>query len=211
MINYLQFYNSLHPYGCFSLHQARLLFPDIDRSNFTRWLKQGLLLRLRQEWYAFPDMLQVPDFARYVAERIYRPSYISLHTALSFYGIIPESVVRITSVTTLKKASFENAFGQYSYQCVKPAVFFGYEPKTIDLGMGFAARTYLLATPEKALLDLLYLYPEYKTEEDMLELRLDEDYLHEDLNLDELTLYQEQIGSKALNARIKTLMRAYEL
>lgn len=211
MVNFVQFQNTMHPYGCFSLHQAKLHFPGIDRSNFTRWVKQGLLLRLRQEWYAFPDMLQVPDFARFVAERIYKPSYISLHSALSFYGMIPEAVMRITSVTTLKTASFENDFAQYSYQSVKPALFFGYEPMTIDMGPGNAPRAYMLATPEKALIDLLYLYPEYKTEEEMLELRLDEDYMQDELRLDLFSDYQKRIGSKALNTRVNTLRKAYNL
>lgn len=211
MTNYLQFQNTMRSYGCFSLHQANLHFPGINRSNFTRWVKQGLLLRLRKEWYAFPDMLQVPDFARLVAERIYSPSYISLHSALSFYGMIPEAVMRITSITTLKTAAFENEFAQYSYQSVKPALFFGYEPKTIDMGPGNAPRAYMLATPEKAIIDLLYLYPEYKTEEEMLELRLDEDYLQDELSLDLLTEYQKRIGSKALNGRVNTLKKAYKL
>ncbi len=196
----------MHPYGCFNVHQVKMAFPGYDRSNYTRWVKQGLLLRLRQEWYAFPDMLREVDFARFVAERMYRPSYISLHSALSYYGMIPESVVRITSVTTLKTASFENVFGQYSYQNVKPSCFFGYEPRLTPNG-----RTFMLAHPEKALLDLLYLYPQYNTEEEIEELRLDEDYMTSDLNLDRLAEYQSRIGSKALDSRVKLLRKYFDL
>lgn len=196
----------MHPYGCFNVQQVKIAFPDFDRTNYTRWVKQGLLLRLRQEWYAFPDMLKEPDFARFVAERIYRPSYISLHSALSFYGMIPEAVVRITSVSTLKTVSFENDFGQYSYQSVKPTYFFGYAPRQTLSG-----RSFMLAHPEKALLDLLYLYPQYNTEDEIEELRLDEDYMTSELNLERLEEYQHRIGSKALDARVKLLRQYFEI
>jgi hypothetical protein len=52
-----------------------------------------------------------------------------LHTALAFYGIIPEAVVQVTSVTSLKTASFRNEFGEYSYKNVKENLMFGYELK----------------------------------------------------------------------------------
>lgn len=61
---------------------------------------------LRNEYYAFPEFRQFPEASRYVANLIYSPSYISLHSALEFYGMIPEEVVQITSVTTLKAAKF---------------------------------------------------------------------------------------------------------
>lgn len=111
-------------------------------------------MKLRNGWYAFHECLSLPDFQQYIANRIYRPSYISLHTALSHYGMIPEEVMKTTSVTTLKTAEFKNAFGVYAYQMVKRELMFGYQPKPMADG-----RSILFATPEKALLDLLYLYP----------------------------------------------------
>ena len=154
MVSYIEFKEKLLPEGCFSIHQARLYFPTFDRNNLTRWTKKGLLFRLRQEWYAFPELLQRPDFARYIAGRIYRPSYISLHTALSIYGLIPEAVSSITSVSTLKTARFENAFGQYTYQNVKPELFFGYKPVILPLNTAIInapKQAWMLAHPEKAL------------------------------------------------------------
>ena len=161
---------------------------------------------LRRGWYAFADYLQQPDYARYFAGKIYAPSYISLHTALSFYGIIPEAVVEITSVTTQKTCRYENAFGQFSYQTVRPRLFWGFEPKTMRDG-----KQYMMATPEKAIIDLLYLYPQYSSVEDMRELRLDEDWMHDELNLARLKEFAERINSPILNKRIKLLLKAYEL
>jgi len=214
MVSYIEFKERLLPEGCFSIHQARLYFPTFDRNNLTRWTKKGLLLRLRQEWYVFPELLQRPDFSRYVAGRIYRPSYISLHTALSIYGMIPEAVTSITSVSTLKTARFENAFGQYAYQNVKPELFFGYKPVMLPQNTAIInapQQAWMLAHPEKALLDLLYLYPFYDNEQELEQLRLDEDYMTDELDLDRLSEYQQKMGNKALDTRIKKLLKIYDL
>ena len=171
-MDFLTFRERMYPMGCFNINQVLLWEKNFDRNNLTRWCQRGLLVKLRNQYYAFPECRQVPDFSRYVANRIYAPSYISLHSALSFYGMIPEEVVQLTSVTTLKTAKFENPFGVFHYQNVKTPLYFGYEVKTMQNG-----RRLLFATPEKALLDLLYLNPYYKTEQDMEELRLDEDFM----------------------------------
>jgi hypothetical protein len=205
-ISYISFREEFIRYGCFSSNQVRLRHNDFDANNYTRWCRKGLLVRLRQGWYAFAECLQMPDFARYIAGRIYKPSYISLHTALSFYGMIPEAVVSINSVSTLKTMSFSNSFGEYTYQHIKPSLLFGFEHKNMGDG-----RAIPFATPEKALLDLLYLYPMYRTTEDMLELRLDEDYLQEELDLDRLERYLGLFGCKALESRVDTLKEAYGL
>lgn len=214
MVSYLEFREKLLPEGCFSIHQARAYFPSFDRNNLTRWSHKGLLIKLRQEWHAFPELLQRSDFSRYVACRIYSPSYISLHTALSIYGMIPEAVTSITSVTTLKTARFENKFGQYSYQNVKPQLFFGYKPvppPTNTSIINAPKQTWWLAHPEKALLDLLYLYPFYDNDTELEQLRLDEAFMTEELDIDRLKDYQQRISSKALDSRIKKLLRIYDL
>ena len=203
-MDFLTFRGRMFPMGCFNINQVLLWEKDFDRNNLTRWCRKGLLVKLRNEYYAFPEFRQVPDASRYVANRIYTPSYISLHSALAFYGMIPEEVVQITSVTTLKTAMFDNSFGTFHYQNVKTPLYFGYEIKTMQNGRGL-----LFATPEKALLDLLYLNPFYKTEQDMEELRLDEDFMQSEFNRERLDAYLPRIGSKALNQRVSLLSKVY--
>ena len=205
-MNYLLFKERMYPMGCFNINQVLLWEENFDRDNLTRWCRRGLLVKLRNQYYAFPEYRQVPDFSRYVANRIYAPSYISLHSAMSFYGMIPEEVVQLTSVTTLKTARFENVFGTFHYQNVKTPLFFGYENKTMQSGRGL-----LFATPEKALLDLLYLNPYYKTEQDMEELRLDEDYMQNELNMERLMSYLSKMQSKTLEQKVRRLKKVYEL
>ena len=203
-MTYLQFLEQWHKVGCFNIYQVRAVCPRFDRGNLSHWVKKGYLVRLRQDWYAFADLLQVPEFSRYIAQKIYAPSYISLHSALSYYGIIPEAVTRITCVSTNRTAHYENAFGEYSYQTIKPELFFGYEPRVLPQGY-----SYHLALPEKALLDLLYLYPQYDTEKEMLELRLDDYWMLEELNVIRLRDFAERTSIKSLQKRTELLLQAY--
>lgn len=192
--------------ACFSIDQVYAWQPGFDRNNLYRWTKKGLLIRLRQGWFSFPEYLGKPDFARYFANRIYRPSYISLHTALSFHGIIPEGVVQVTSVTSLKTTTFSNSFGEYTYKSVKQELMFGYDLKPLSDG-----RSLQIAVPEKALLDLLYLYPSYNTIQEMENLRLDEDYIQDELDRDLLLDYARQFRNKELEHRVRQLFLAYSL
>ncbi len=141
----------------------------------------------------------------YVSNRIYKPSYISLHTALAFYGMIPEAVVQITAVSSLKTEEFMNDFGTYTYKKMRENLIFGYEL------MKFGDRTIQFATPEKALLDLLYLYPFYNTPAEMKELRLDEDYMQDELNRERLAQSAARFDSKALDRRVKLMIETYGL
>ena len=203
-MDYLTFRERMSRMGCFNINQLQLWEKDFDRNNLTRWCRKGLLVKLRNEFYAFPEFRQVPDASRYVANLIYSPSYISLHSALAFYGMIPEEVVQVTSVTTLRTARFENPFGSFHYQNVKTPLYFGFEIKLMQDGRGLK-----LATPEKALLDLLYLYPFYNTEQEMEDLRLDGDYLQGEFNWERMFEYLSILGSKALNRRVAILSKLY--
>lgn len=205
-MTFLEFKNQLFDLACFNIYQVYAWQPDFDRNNLTRWVKKGYLVRLRQGYFAFSEYKSKQDYSLYFANRIYRPSYISLHTALAFYGMIPEAVVQITSVTSLKTISFSNDFGEYSYKNLKENLMFGYELKPVADN-----RTMQFATPEKALLDLLYLYPFYDNEQELEELRLDEDYLHDDLDKDLLVNYCDKFQNKALARRVKLLFKTYDL
>jgi predicted transcriptional regulator of viral defense system len=205
-MNYLEFKNRMFELACFNIHQVYAWKPGFDRNNFVRWTKKGLLLRLRKGFYTFPEYKSKPDYPFFFANRIYRPSYISLHTALAFFGIIPEAVVQITSVTSLKTASFQNDFGEYEYKSVREELMFGYDIKPIA-----NSRSLQIARAEKALLDLLYLYPFYNTAQEMEELRLDEDFLQDELDLRLLDDYMLKFKSSALEKRVKLLIYTYGL
>jgi hypothetical protein len=129
-----------------------------------------------------------------------------MHRALAFYGLIPEGVIQITSVTTLKTAIFTNKVGDYVYKSVHPDFMFGYELKQIADG-----RAIHLACPEKALIDLLYIYPFYDSIPALKDLRLDENFLQDDLNISLLDEYTSRYKKKALERRVRLVKEAYEL
>lgn len=205
-MNYLEFKKRLFNLGGFYTHQVFALDPGFNRNNLGRWTKKGMLIRLRRGYYTFPEYKDNADFALYFANHIYRPSYISLHTALSFYGMIPETIVQFTSVTSLKTASFNNELGEYHYRSIRRELMFGYKLKPISDG-----RVIHLATAEKALLDLLYLYPFYNTARELENLRLDEDFLNNDLDIDLLSNQQSKFTNRELDKRVKLLLKTYDL
>jgi hypothetical protein len=115
-------------------------------------------------------------------------------------------VVQITSVTPLKTAFFSNVIGEYSYKTIRQELMFGYTLKSLT---GFLS--WRIAEPEKAILDLLYLYADLNTERDMDDLRLDEDFLHSELNLNLLLDYAKRFKSKVHFQRVERLISAYNL
>lgn len=116
-------------------------------SFIKRNLKSGLFIKLRNTFYTLKDTA-IPYF--FVANKLYQPSYISLETALSHYGIILEVVYTITSVTTKPTREFATPLSTFSYQRIKQEAYCGYQPVKAD------GATVLLAEPEKALADYLY-------------------------------------------------------
>jgi len=203
-MNYIQFKNRFFNMGCFSIHQVYAWQSEFDKSNITRWVKRHLLVRLKNGYYSFPEYLNQADFRYFVSNRIYCPSYVSLHTALAFYGMIPEAVIPVSAVGALKKAKFENAFGTFSYRQIASELMFGYDIKPFS-----GNHALLFAQPEKALLDLLYLYPFYNTSKELEELRLDEDFMQQDFNMERFLGYARQFQSKALVKRMKMLLKIY--
>ena len=112
------------------------------------------------------------------ANLIYGPSYISLQFALSFHGLIPETAVQVTSVTFKKTRRYHTPLGDFIYRSVS----FKYYPYGI-LRQGEAlGAPYLIACPEKAVMDMLYFAADLRSMRDV------QSYLLDDLRLEEQSL-----------------------
>lgn len=205
-MNFWKLRNQFYDLVCFNINQVYAWQPNFDKNNITRWTKQNLLVKLRNSWYSFPEYLKTPNIQHLVSNKIYSPSYVSLHSALAFYGIIPEAIVQTTAVSSLKKANFDNEFGSFSYQQILPELMFGYEQKTY-----LNKQSLIFASPEKAILDLLYLYPQYNNEQEIKELRFDEEFMQEDLNVERLSEFTEKFKSKTLRNRVSLLLKIHDL
>ncbi|HCX98576.1 MAG TPA: hypothetical protein DG754_00415 [Bacteroidales bacterium] len=201
-MNYTDFRAQFFPLICFSPHQVYALHPDFNKNNLTNWLKKEYVIKLKNGLYTFPEYKQESFYYMYFANRMYKPSYISTHTALAFYGLIPEAVVQITNVSSLKTAQFENQFGTYTYQNIQPSLMFGFEAKPYKNGLYM-----LMAQPEKALLDLLYLNPYYITWQDFEALRIDENLLEELISVVRLQSYAKSFQNKRLQSIVDALTK----
>lgn len=154
-MNFKEFKENVKEMPFFGSDVAEILSvsPKSLRNQLTRWKKQGLLVELKRGLYSLSKSERLTPLSREVAAaNIYQPSYISLETALSTYKMIPEKVKAVTSVTTRKTRIFQNNEGVFIYHNLKTTLYFGFIQKKDEYGF-----PYLLAEPEKALLDYLYL------------------------------------------------------
>ena len=126
--------------------------PQHLRVYVTQWQKKGYLHPLKAGVYILDQKYRKADISpHFVANYLLSPTYLSLEFALSFYALIPEQALAYTSVTTKHARVFENVLGTFTYRAVKRDLFFGYEARKDG------DQEYLIACPEKALLDYLYL------------------------------------------------------
>ncbi len=99
-----------------------------------------------------PPFQKVNPHPFLAANRLIPSSYVSLQSALAYYGMIPEHVPVTTSVTTSRPAHWETPLGVFDFRHIQVNFFYGY--RLADLGEKQQA---FIASPEKALLDLVYL------------------------------------------------------
>ena len=138
--------------------------------------KDGQLIRLKRGLYVVDERVSgKPINVRLCANHIYGPSYVSLQWALRWYGLIPERVFTMTSITTKRTRKFENSLGRFTYYQVKP-IYFPIGIRSVEEN----GVNCLMAGPEKALCDTI-LYDSYLPSQSVKRL---EQYLEEDVRID---------------------------
>jgi len=188
--------------------ESSLLFagdvqPKYIRLQLDRWVKAGKIHQLRRGVYmlAAPYQKQKPH-PFLVANILQKPSYISLQSALSFYGMIPDIVNETTSVTTVRNERLNTPLGVFEYRYINKKFFGGY--RLNDLG----EQQTFIATPEKAILDLIYLQPGGDDPTFISELRLQN---LENLNIEELRRQGNLFGKPKIDRAIQLIeMLVYE-
>jgi len=111
--------------------------------------KEGKILRIKRGWYCVNPRYSKRTINHGVAANLLYedPSYVSLETALSYYGLIPERTMGMTSVVTGRSRFYSTKIGWFKYQTI-PIELFPIGVRSVD--------GYLMASPEKALCDYLY-------------------------------------------------------
>jgi len=109
--------------------------------------KRGLFQRLKKGLYTLKTDLPSEEE---IANRLYKPSYISFEYALAYYNIIPEMTYQITSATTKSTRLFTIEHSSFAYYTIKLEAYTGYT--LVQRG----EKRFYMADPEKALVDYLY-------------------------------------------------------
>jgi predicted transcriptional regulator of viral defense system len=142
-------------YPIFKLEDVFKWFPKAKRettlNQLNVWVKKGYLENITRGIYKISDFELKDSFL--LSNFIYSPSYISLESALNYYGIIPDIPFGITSVTLNKTKTFKTQkYGVFYYHHIKPELFFGFQTIFIEKNYSFN-----IALPEKAIFDYFYL------------------------------------------------------
>jgi hypothetical protein len=156
------------------------------RAKLTTLLKKEDLIRVKKGLYLFgSDYRKGPYSPEILANKIYGPSYVSREYALSYYGLIPEHVAEITSVSIKRARDFDTPIGRFSYKHLPIKLY----QTSFNLIFVRNQETVLFATPEKALADLLYFRDDHpETLQELFNL------LFDDLRLDEFLVSRMRIG-----------------
>lgn len=182
---------TLNPEVDYQALMAQMQHLSHPRRKLQDLQKNGQLIRLKKGSYVFSKEFIGKDYSpSIVANLLYGPSYLSLEYALSFYELIPERVEAFTSVTTQKNKKFNTPIGSFTYQHLASTIY----PIGVCLKKTADERTFLIATPEKALMDIFSLQfensnsPSKADIQSALEqdLRLDLNALKKKLNRDSL-------------------------
>ncbi len=165
-----------------------------------RAIKNGEILKIRRGLYCLAPKFQKNIVNVYgLAEQIYGPSYISLESALSHHGWIPEAVYCCTSVCLNSSKEFNTPFGVYSYQRIPQKVLYLDVQRHVDAN----GNIIFIASPLKALIDYVYIHKmRWNKISDIFEsLRIEDEYL---TDIDTLSL--KELKNNYSNKRIKSFI-----
>ena len=203
-MRYLELKEHFKEFILFSLKDIKKIDPAFHRRRFTEWKEKGYIKNIINAYYVFSDKKLDEQSLFFISNRIYNPSYISLETALSYYGFIPEAVFAMTAVSTRKTKTFSTGYGEMIYRHLHPRYFFGF-----DL-VEFEGYRFKIASPEKAVLDFLYLNPGLRSTGDMEELRINAEEARERIDREKFDEYLQGFGKQALRERAALWLEVIE-
>jgi len=185
------------------------LYPDVKVKNMkiASLVQKGELIRLKKGMFVVnPHLSGVPLSLELIANHLYAPSYVSMSTALWYYGLIPEVVYTIQSMTTKHSRNFENSLGWFTYDTINREAF--------PVGLRRVQRdervAFIIASPEKALCDLIANSPKVN----LRYIKDAETYLEEDIRFDmdefhkmDPGIFEQYIAVGKKATSIKTILK----
>ncbi|MBW2248566.1 MAG: hypothetical protein JRF62_15570 [Deltaproteobacteria bacterium] len=196
-MNFITFKNSLSDFPVFSIADIRVAHGDFDRRRLSEWQKKGYIKKIVKGYYIFSEIDVDESMLSAIANKIYKPSYISFETAMSHYRLIPESIYMVTSASTRRTYLFETPVARFSYRTIKPTLFFGYSILPGGLKM---------ASMEKAILDYFYINTWVRTVNDFASLRVNREEMLIRLNKKRLREFMRRFNQKRLVSRMESFL-----
>lgn len=195
------------PTGVFTQSDVAVAIEGSDFSRHglvKRALAKGEILNIRRGLYLLAPCYQMKPVSVYgLSLRVYGPSYISLETALSYHGWIPEAVYACTCVSFGRAKEFTTPLGLFSYKRVPQRTFYAGVERCVDPD----GNTWFMASPVKALADYVYLYrPDWTSlDEAAANLRIEGD------ELTSVTAEQlEMVADNYSNQRVRRFLSAWK-
>jgi len=208
MTNLSETFFELSPLGMFTIQDV---FEVIQGSNnkiyslIKRAIAKGEIIRLRRGLYCLPKKYLKKHINLYaVAQHIYGPSYISLESALSWHGWIPEAVYTLTSVAFNKSKDYKTPLGIFSYSHVPQNIFY----ESVERHINHEGYIFFMAKPLKALVDYIYINKIDFDSVDFLlnSLRIEKDELN-NLQSRDFDLLAVNYGNKRVNQFINKIKK----
>lgn len=147
------------------------------RNKIANLEQAGKIIRLKRGMYVVsPTVSKQLLSEELIANHIYGPSYVSMESALRYYGLIPEQVYTTRSMTPNRSKNVENQIGKFEYITVNENYYpIGIKQQTVE-----DKYTFLIAAPEKALCDMIAATPQLRIQSEKALVA----YLEEDLRFD---------------------------
>ncbi|HAT74101.1 MAG TPA: hypothetical protein DCS08_03780 [Candidatus Moranbacteria bacterium] len=200
-MQYLEIKDKLKDFVVFSVNDILKVDLDFHKQRLSEWQKKGYIKKISKGYYIFSDIGINESVLFIIANKIFEPSYISLEMALSYHGLIPESVYGITSVTSKKTHKLASALGQFNFHHIKSEFMFGYQLVI------YQNHNFKIAEIEKAILDYFYVNSKVKTIGEFEELRINKDIFQEKVDMKKFKEYLFQLNNKALEKRINNFVK----
>ena len=199
-MQYLDLKTQLKDFSVFSINDIEMVDLSFHKQRLSEWQKKDYVKKICKSFYIFSDLQINEHVLCIIANRIYEPSYISLEMALSIYGIIPESVYGITSVTSQRTKNLRTPVGDFIYRHTQPDLMFGYELREYD------GHHYQIAEIEKAVLDYLYFNSKISGNESFEGMRFNVSEIKEKINIEKFNKYLGAFNNKSLTRRAKKFL-----
>jgi hypothetical protein len=201
-------------YDIFDYTQLMNVLKDYrkPRDVVSSLLREDQIIRIRKGLYVFGSLWQRNVISREIlANLIYGPSAVSLDYALFWYGLIPEQIVQITSITTGRSHTYDTPLGKFSYSHLPETCF----SQGITSQNG-AAGNWLVAEPLKALADKVWFDTRLKVTSPASyatylfdDLRVDEALLAETINRVNLVEIGNAYNTRKINWLINFLVKRF--